>query len=137
MNLSDIKNADKKLKFVVENNGSVAANVAFDLSLDCPASAVIEKDWVIAAGDKKEDEFGRVFLDVLKEKKVIINKWQKFAGDNELFLSSNIKKEKVLNASDLTNALAQTGVTWPNHSEYVNIRNKMDTPIIQMMEEKL
>ena len=78
-----------------------------------------------------------LFLDVLKEKKVIINKWQKFAGDNELFLSSNIKKEKVLNASDLTNALAQTGVTWPNHSEYVNIRNKMDTPIIQMMEEKL
>ena len=78
-----------------------------------------------------------LFLDVLKEKKVIINKWQKFAGDNELFLSSNIKKEKVLNASDLTNALAQTGVTWPNHSEYVNIRNKMDTPIIQMMEEQL
>ena len=72
MNLSDIKNADKKLKFVVENNGSVAANVAFDLSLDCPASAVIEKDWVIAAGDKKEDEFGRVFLDVLKEDYVFL-----------------------------------------------------------------
>lgn len=72
MNLSDIKDADKKLKFVVENNGSAAANVAFDLSLDCPASAVIEKDWVIAAGDKKEDEFGRVFLDVLKEDYVFL-----------------------------------------------------------------
>ena len=82
MNLSDIKNADKKLKFVVENNGSAAANVAFDLSLDCPASAVIEKDWVIAAGDKKEDEFGRVFLDVLKEDYVFL----KLTTDRDLTL---------------------------------------------------
>ena len=67
MNLADVKAADKQLKFVVKNNGAAAANVAFDLSLDCPASAVIEKDWVIAAGAEKEDEFSRVFLDVLKE----------------------------------------------------------------------
>ena len=72
LNLSEVKNADKQLKFVVKNNGSATAQVAFDMSLDCPASAVIEKDWVIAAGAEKEDEFGRVFLDVLKEDYVFL-----------------------------------------------------------------
>ena len=72
LNLSEVKNSDKQLKFVVTNKGAAPANVAFDMSLDCPASAVIEKDWVIAAGAEQEDEFGRVFLDVLKEDYVFL-----------------------------------------------------------------
>ena len=73
LNLSEVKSSDdKQLKFVVTNKGAASAKVAFDMSLDCPASAVIEKDWVIAAGAKQEDEFGRVFLDVLKEDYVFL-----------------------------------------------------------------
>ena len=72
LNLGEVKASGKQLKFVVANKGTAAANVAFDMSLDCPASAVIEKDWVIAAGAEQEDEFGRVFLDVLKEDYVFL-----------------------------------------------------------------
>ena len=72
LNLGEVKASDKQLKFVVTNKGTAPANVAFDMSLDCPASAVIEKDWVIAAGAEQEDEFGRVFLDVLKEDYVFL-----------------------------------------------------------------
>ena len=72
LNLSDVKTNGKKLNFVVKNNGASVANVAFDMSLDCPASAVIEKDWTIAAGAEKEDEFGRIFLDVLNEDYVFV-----------------------------------------------------------------
>lgn len=72
LNLAEVKMANKQLKFVVANNGVGAANVAFDMSLDCPASAVIEKDWVIAAGAEQKDELGRVFLDVLNEDYVFV-----------------------------------------------------------------
>ena len=72
LNLGEVKASDKQLKFVVTNKGTAPTNVAFDMSLDCPASAVIEKDWVIAAGAEQEDEFGRVFLDVLKEDYVFL-----------------------------------------------------------------
>ena len=82
LNLSDVKSTDNKLKFVVVNNGSAEAEVSFDMSLDCPASAVIEKDWVIAPGAAMEDEFGRVFLDVLKEDYVYL----KLTNDQPLTL---------------------------------------------------
>ena len=82
LNLSDVKSTDNKLKFVVTNNGSAEANVSFDMSLDCPASAVIEKDWEIAPGADMEDEFGRVFLDVLKEDYVFL----KLTNDQPLTL---------------------------------------------------
>ena len=72
LNLAEVKNSDNQLKFVVANDGAADAHVAFDMSLDCPASAVIEKDWVIAAGAEQEDEFGRIFLDVLKEDYVFL-----------------------------------------------------------------
>ena len=67
LNLKDVKNSQDKLDFVVTNNGAQAANVAFDLSLDCPASTVMENDWVIAPGAEQRKDFGRVFLDVLDE----------------------------------------------------------------------
>ena len=82
LNLSDVKSTDNKLKFVVTNNGSAEAKVSFDMSLDCPASAVIEKDWEIAPGADMEDEFGRVFLDVLKEDYVFL----KLTNDQPLTL---------------------------------------------------
>ena len=72
LNLAEVKSQNKQLKFVVANNGVSAANVAFDMSLDCPASAVIEKDWVIAAGAEQKDELGRVFLDVMNEDYVFV-----------------------------------------------------------------
>ena len=72
LNLADVKNSGNELKFVVANNGGAAANVAFDMSLDCPASAVIEKDWVIAAGAEKKEDFGRVFLDFLNEDYIFV-----------------------------------------------------------------
>ena len=83
LNLSDVKTNGKKLNFVVKNNGASVANVAFDMSLDCPASAVIEKYWTIAAGAEKEDEFGRIFLDVLNEDYVFV----KLATNQPLTLS--------------------------------------------------
>ena len=83
LNLAEVKNSDNQLKFVVANNGAADAHVAFDMSLDCPASAVIEKDWVIAAGAEQEDEFGRIFLDVLKEDYVFL----KLTNDQPLTLS--------------------------------------------------
>ena len=78
-----------------------------------------------------------LFLDVLKENKIIIKKYQTFVEDNELFLSSNLKTEKILNRADLTNALTQTGVTGANHSTYEKIRDKMNDSISPMLEEQL
>ena len=78
-----------------------------------------------------------LFLDVLKENKIIIKNYQTFVEDNELFLSSNLKTEKILNRADLTNALTQTGVTGANHSTYEKIRDKMNDSISSMLEEQL
>ena len=90
LNLAEVKSQNKQLKFVVANKGASAADVAFDMSLDCPASAVIEKDWVIAPGAAMEDEFGRVFLDVLKEDYVFL----KLSSNQPLTLK--VKEEKVV-----------------------------------------
>ena len=78
-----------------------------------------------------------LFLDVLKENKIIIKNYQTFVEDNELFLSSNLKTEKILNRADLTNALTQTGVTGANHSTYEKIRDKMNDSISPVLEEQL
>lgn len=78
-----------------------------------------------------------LFLDVLKENKIVIKNYQTFVEDNELFLSSNLKTEKILNRADLTNALTQTGVTGANHSTYEKIREKMNDSISPMLEEQL
>lgn len=83
LNLADVKAGYNKLKFVVANNGASEAHVAFDMSLDCPASAVMENDWVIAAGEKNEYDFGRVFLDVLDEDYVFV----KLTNDQPIVLS--------------------------------------------------
>lgn len=83
LNLADVKAGYNKLKFVVANNGAAEAHVAFDMSLDCPASAVMENDWVIAAGEKNEYDFGRVFLDVLDEDYVFV----KLTNDQPIVLS--------------------------------------------------
>ena len=78
-----------------------------------------------------------LFLDVLKENKIIIKNYQTFVEDNELFLSSNLKTEKILNRADLTNALTQTGVTGANHSTYEKISDNMNDSISPMLEEQL
>ena len=64
LDLNAVKNSDKKLNFVVENNGAVEANVNFDLYADCPASAILlDYDWAIAAGSEVKEALGRFFLD--------------------------------------------------------------------------
>ena len=68
LDLNAVKNTDKKLNFVVENNGGVDANVAFDLYGDCPASAILlDYDWTIAAGSEVKEALGRFFLDQMKK----------------------------------------------------------------------
>ena len=83
LNLAEVKANGDKLKFVVANNGTAEAHVAFDMSLDCPASAVIENDWVIASGEKNQYDFGRVFLNVLEEDYVFV----KLTNDQPITLS--------------------------------------------------
>ena len=83
LNLAEVKANGDKLKFVVANNGAAEAHVAFDMSLDCPASAVIENDWVIASGEKSQYDFGRVFLNVLDEDYVFV----KLTNDQPITLS--------------------------------------------------
>ena len=64
LDLNAVKTSNKKLNFVVENNGGADANVAFDLYADCPASAILlDYDWAIAAGDEVKEALGRFFLD--------------------------------------------------------------------------
>ena len=64
LDLNEVKNSGKKLNFVVENNGTVDAIVAFDLYADCPASAILlDYDWTIPAGDEVKEALGRFFLD--------------------------------------------------------------------------
>ena len=73
LNLSEVKNNNKKLNFVITNQGAVEANVSFEMSLDCPASAVLPaKNWTIAAGAEEENELGTIFLDVLNEDYVFV-----------------------------------------------------------------
>mgnify|MGYP003295089693 CR=1 FL=1 len=78
-----------------------------------------------------------LFLDVLKENNIIIKNYQTFVEDNKLFLSSSLRTEKILNRYDLTNALSQTGVAWPKHSEYAQIRKTMIESISPMLQEQL
>ena len=64
LDLNEVKNSDKKLNFVVENNGTVDAVVAFDIYAVCPASAILlDYDWTIPAGDEVKEALGRFFLD--------------------------------------------------------------------------
>ena len=68
LNLAEIKASNEKLNFVVENNGVETAHVAFDLYLDCPASAIVlDYDWTIAGGDQKVEALGRFLLNQIAE----------------------------------------------------------------------
>ena len=68
LNLSEVKASNEKLNFVVENNGSAVANVAFDLYLDCPASAIVlDYDWTIAVDGQQSEALGRFLLNQIAE----------------------------------------------------------------------
>ena len=74
LNLAEVKASNEKLNFVVENNGSAAANVAFDLYLDCPASAIVlDYDWTIPAGGQKSEALGRFLLNQISEDFVFLH----------------------------------------------------------------
>ena len=82
MNLADVPSG-KQLDFVVANQGSTDANVAFTISLDCPASAVWGYNWTIAGGSEMKEEFGRIFIDELAGGYVYV----KLVTDQPLVLS--------------------------------------------------
>ncbi|MBR5492706.1 MAG: hypothetical protein IKV77_06215, partial [Alistipes sp.] len=67
LNLAEIKEQNKKLNFVVANNGTEQAEVKFELSLDCPASTIWGYNWIIPAGGDMTEEFGRIFIDELDD----------------------------------------------------------------------
>ena len=67
LNLYEIKQANKELDFVVENKGTATAEVDFQLSLDCPATAIFGNNWTIAADEKMTEAFGRIFIDELND----------------------------------------------------------------------
>ena len=68
LNLAAVKSGNKKLDFVVENNGTGDAHVAFDLALTCPVSAYVkEYDWTIPAGGNMTEALGRMLLDQLSD----------------------------------------------------------------------
>ncbi|MBQ5925611.1 MAG: hypothetical protein IIX03_02750, partial [Paludibacteraceae bacterium] len=96
LNLAEIKAQNKKLDFVVANQGSKKANVKFDLSLDCPASVVFGYNWTIPAGGEMSEEFGRIFIDELKEDYVYL----KLTTDANLVLK--VKEEVVPVVPDVT-----------------------------------
>lgn len=100
LNLKEVKNSQDKLDFVVTNNGAQTANVAFDISLDCPASTVMENDWVIASGAEQKKDFGRVFLDVLNEDYVYV----KLTTDQPLTLAVEQEQAPVYTGFDCANA---------------------------------
>ena len=66
LDLLQVKSSNKKLDFVVENNGAQDAHVSFDLALNCPASILVkEYDWTIPAAGSMTEALGRVLLDQL------------------------------------------------------------------------
>lgn len=85
LNLAEVKASNEKLNFVVKNAGAVEANVAFDLYLDCPASAIaLDYDWTIAAGDEKVESLGRFLLNQISADYVYL----KLTTDQEVTLKA-------------------------------------------------
>ena len=85
LNLAEVKASNEKLNFVVENNGAVDATVAFDLYLDCPASAIaLDYDWTIAAGDQSMESLGRFLLNQISADYVYL----KLTTDQEITLKA-------------------------------------------------
>ena len=85
LNLDTVKSSNQKLNFVVTNNTTATAAVAFDLYLDCPASAIaLDYDWTIAAGDEKSEALGRFLLNQISEDYVYL----KLTTDQEITLKA-------------------------------------------------
>ena len=85
LNLAAVKSSNQKLNFVVTNNTTATAAVAFDLYLDCPASAIaLDYDWTIAAGDEKSEALGRFLLNQISEDYVYL----KLTTDQEITLKA-------------------------------------------------
>ena len=85
LNLAAVKNSNQKLNFVVTNNTTATATVAFDLYLDCPASAIaLDYDWTIPAGGEKKEALGRFLLNQISEDYVYL----KLTTDQEITLKA-------------------------------------------------
>ena len=83
LNLAEVKASNEKLNFVVKNAGVADANVAFDLYLNCPASAIaLDYDWTIAAGTEKKESLGRFLLNQIASDYVYL----KLTTDQEISL---------------------------------------------------
>ena len=96
VNLMNVKNSENQLNFVVKNNGAGEANVSFDLSLDCPATYMIENDWKVASGEEATTALGRVFLDFMKHDFVYL----RLTNDQPIALSVEEVKAPVVENFD-------------------------------------
>ena len=96
LNLFEVRKKEKELNFVIANNGAATANVSFDLSLDCPATAVIPCQWTIAANDTVVEEFGRIFIAELNNDYVFL----KLTTDQALTLRVEEKEAPVVSEED-------------------------------------
>ena len=96
VNLMNVKNSENQLNFVVKNNGAGEANVSFDLSLDCPATYMIENDWKVASGSEATTALGRVFLDFMKHDFVYL----RLTNDQPIALSVEEVKAPVVENFD-------------------------------------
>ena len=96
LNLYDVRSQNEELDFVVVNNGATTANVSFDLSLDCPATAVWGNKWEIAKNEEMKESFGRIFIDELNNDYVFL----KLTTDQELFLRADKKEAPVVSEDD-------------------------------------
>ena len=96
VNLMNVKNSENQLNFVVKNNGAGDANVSFDLSLDCPATYMIENDWKVAPGSEATTALGRVFLDFMKHDFVYL----RLTNDQPIALSVEEVKAPVVENFD-------------------------------------
>ena len=96
VNLMNVKNSENQLNFVVKNNGAGEANVSFDLSLDCPATYMIENDWKVASGSEATTALGRVFLDFMRHDFVYL----RLTNDQPIALSVEEVKAPVVENFD-------------------------------------
>ena len=96
LNLYEVRSQNEELDFVVVNKGATTANVSFDLSLDCPATAVWGNKWEIAKNEEMKESFGRIFIDELNNDYVFL----KLTTDQELFLRADKKEAPVVSEDD-------------------------------------
>ena len=96
LNLMNVNKNENQLNFILKNNGAGTANVKFDLSLDCPATYMIENEWEIESYSQDTTALGLVFLEFLKNDFVYL----RLTNDQPIALSVEEVKAPVVENFD-------------------------------------